>query len=134
MAVGAGEVADAGALTVGAYFDEWLAGHLPSLKPSTAKSYREVVQWYVKPRLGRVKLVDLNALLIRSLYAELLANGGRRRRAVPPVRMDDHAESRSRIAWRDRGIDTPRHRCVLEEIHSAPLQSAAWANRVVLAG
>jgi len=80
-AVGAGEVADAGALTVGAYFDEWLAGHVPTLKPSTAKSYREVVQWYVKPRLGRVKLVDLNALLIRSLYAELLANGGRRRRA-----------------------------------------------------
>ncbi len=80
-AVGAGEVADAGQLTVGAYFDEWLAGHVPSLKPSTAKSYREVVQWYVKPRLGRVKLVDLNALLIRSLYAELLANGGRRRRA-----------------------------------------------------
>jgi integrase len=81
VAVGAGEVADAGALTVGAYFDEWLAGHVPSLKPSTAKSYREVVQWYVKPRLGRVKLVDLNALLIRSLYAELLAHGGRRRRA-----------------------------------------------------
>src|SRR5882724_9937100 len=80
-AVGAGEVADAGQLTVGAYFDEWLAGHVPTLKPSTAKSYREVVQWYVKPRLGRVKLVDLNALLIRSLYAELLANGGRRRSA-----------------------------------------------------
>jgi integrase len=80
-AVGPGEVADAGQLTVGAYFDEWLAGHVPSLKPSTAKSYREVVQWYVKPRIGRVKLVDLNALLIRSLYAELLANGGRRRRA-----------------------------------------------------
>jgi hypothetical protein len=28
-AVGAGEVADAGGLTVGAYFDQWLAGHLP---------------------------------------------------------------------------------------------------------
>ncbi len=64
-AVGAGEVADAGGLTVGAFFDQWLAGHVPSLKPSTAKSYREVVQWYVQPRLGRVKLVDLNALLIR---------------------------------------------------------------------
>ncbi|MDP9335022.1 MAG: site-specific integrase [Actinomycetota bacterium] len=79
-AAGAGEVADAGGLTVGAYFDQWLAGHAPSLKPSTAKSYHEVVQWYVQPRLGRVKLVDLNALLISSLYADLLASGGRRRR------------------------------------------------------
>lgn len=79
-AVGAGEVADAGGLTVGAYFDQWLAGHLPSLKPSTAKSYREVVQWYVQPRLGAVKLVDLNALLIRTLYADMLKSGGRRRK------------------------------------------------------
>jgi integrase len=80
-AVGAGAVPDAGRLTVGAYFDQWLAGHVPSLKPSTAKSYREVVQWYIQPGLGRVKLVDLNALLIRSLYAELLVHGGRRKRA-----------------------------------------------------
>src|SRR5439155_13991521 len=57
------------------------AGHAPSLKPSTAKSYREIVQWYLQPRLGRVKLADLNALLISSLYADLLANGGMRRRA-----------------------------------------------------
>jgi integrase len=79
-AVAAGQVPDAGRLTVGAYFDQWLAGHSPSLKPSTAKSYREVVQWYVQPQLGRVKLVNLNALLIRSLYANLLVQGGRRRR------------------------------------------------------
>ena len=45
-----GGVADAGSLTVGVFLDQWLAGHVPSLKPSTAKSYREVVQWYVQPR------------------------------------------------------------------------------------
>jgi hypothetical protein len=32
-AVGAAQVPDAGRLTVGAYFDQWLAGHAPSLKP-----------------------------------------------------------------------------------------------------
>ncbi len=80
-AVGAGEVVDSGSLTVGAFLDEWLAGHAPSLKPSTAKSYREIVQWYLQPGLGRVKLADLNGLLIRSLYADLIANGGRRGRA-----------------------------------------------------
>jgi hypothetical protein len=32
-AVGAAQVPDAGRLTVGTYFDQWLAGHAPSLKP-----------------------------------------------------------------------------------------------------
>jgi integrase len=80
-----GEVATPGSLTVGAFLDLWLTGHTPSLKPSTAKSYAEIVQWYVQPRLGRVKLVDLNALLIRRLYADLLENGGRRRAELSPA-------------------------------------------------
>ncbi len=78
-AVGAGEVVDAGGLTVGAYLDQWLAGARPSLKPSTAKSYGELVQWYVRPRIGHAKLADLNALLIRNLYADLLIEGAVRR-------------------------------------------------------
>ena len=64
-AVGDGAVADAGGLTVGAYFDQWLAGHLPSLKPSTAKSYREVVQWYAQPRLGAAQAPDRQLLRCR---------------------------------------------------------------------
>jgi integrase len=73
-----GDVGGAGSLTLGAFLDQWLAGHVPSLKPSTAKSYKEVVQWYVTPRLGHVKLDDVNALLVKSLYADLISGGGRR--------------------------------------------------------
>ena len=71
-------VAEVGSLTVGEFFEQWFAGHAPTLKPSTAKSYGEVLRWYVRPRIGRVKLVDLNALVIRSLYADLLARGAMR--------------------------------------------------------
>ncbi len=74
----AGEAVDPGGLTFGAYLDDWLAGHAPSLKPSTAKSYKEVVQWYVVPRLGAVRLTDLNGLLLKSLYADLIRCGSRR--------------------------------------------------------
>jgi hypothetical protein len=69
----------AGATTVGVYLEQWLAGARPSLKPSTAKSYREIVEWYVRPRVGHVKLADLNALHLRNLYANLLADGAMRR-------------------------------------------------------
>jgi integrase len=74
-AIGAGEFAGAGGLTLGAYLERWLAGALPALKPSTAKSYRELVGWYVRPRIGRVRLDDLNALHLSNLYADLIADG-----------------------------------------------------------
>jgi integrase len=77
--MGASEVVDAAGLPVGRYLDQWLAGARPSLKPSTAKSYREVVEWYVRPRVGDVKLANLNALHIRNLYADLLIDGAMRR-------------------------------------------------------
>jgi hypothetical protein len=82
VAIGAGELAGAGGLTLGAYLERWLAGVQPSLKPSTAKSYRELVEWYVRPRVGRVRLDDLNALHLSNLYADLLTNGAMRSEGV----------------------------------------------------
>ena len=77
-AVGAGEVADAGGLSVAGYLEQWLAGVQNTVKPTTAKSYGEVLRWYVMPRVGSVQLADLTPLHIRSLYADLLDHGGRR--------------------------------------------------------
>ena len=37
-------VDDPGALSLGAYLDTWLAGVRPALKPSTAKSYAEIIR------------------------------------------------------------------------------------------
>ncbi|HXY91626.1 MAG TPA: hypothetical protein VEP49_04055 [Acidimicrobiia bacterium] len=36
------------------------------------------MEWYVGPRIGRVKLADLNALHLSNLYADLLADGAMR--------------------------------------------------------
>jgi len=66
---------DGRGMSLAAYLDEWLAGVRPALKPSTAKSYAEIIRWYVKPRVGSIALTDLNAFHLRSLYAELLESG-----------------------------------------------------------
>jgi integrase len=68
-------VDDAGRVSLAAYLDEWLAGVRPALKPSTAKSYAEIIRWYVNPRVGAVALADLNAFHLRGLYADLLESG-----------------------------------------------------------
>ena len=81
-AIDAGEVADASGLTLAAYLEQWLAGVQSALKPTTAKSYREVLGWYVIPHTGAVQLADLTPLHIRSLYADLLDHGGRRGRGL----------------------------------------------------
>src|SRR5947208_2483990 len=57
------------ALRVDAYLDQWFEGVRPTLRPSTAKSYGEIVRWYLRPRLGAVRLSDLNAIQVRALYA-----------------------------------------------------------------
>lgn len=80
-AVDTGEVGNAGG-TLAAYLEHWLAGVQNAVKPTTAKSYAEVLRWYVIPRVGAVRLSDLTPLHIRSLYADLLDHGGRRGRGV----------------------------------------------------
>ncbi len=63
------------ALRVDAYLDQWFEGVRPALRPSTAKSYGEIVRWYLRPRLGAVRLCDLNAIQVRALYADLSRAG-----------------------------------------------------------
>ena len=81
-AVEAGETADAGGLCVAAYLEQWLSGVQNTVKPTTAKSYGEILRWYVIRGVGAVQLADLTPLHIRSLYADLLDQGGRRRAAL----------------------------------------------------
>ena len=73
---------DAGGLCVAAYLEQWLSGVQNTVKPTTAKSYGEILRWYVIPGVGAVQLADLTPLHIRSLYADLLDQGGRRRAAL----------------------------------------------------
>jgi integrase len=75
--VDVGEVAGVGRLTVAAYLEQSLAGVQNTVKPTTAKSYAEVLRWYVIPRVGALQLANVTPLHIRSLYADLLEYGGR---------------------------------------------------------
>ena len=58
-----------------AYLDQWFEGVRPALRPSTAKSYGEIVRWYLRPHLGAVRLSDLNVIQVRALYADLSRGG-----------------------------------------------------------
>src|SRR5690349_11489272 len=52
--VDSGVVAEAGRMTVSQYLDQWLDGIRPTIKPTTFKSYSEMVRWFIRPRLGAV--------------------------------------------------------------------------------
>jgi integrase len=51
------------------YLDEWLKHKANgSLAPNTLEQYTEILGRYVKPLIGRVRLRDLNALVIQAAY------------------------------------------------------------------
>ena len=64
-----------GTMTLAEFCRQWLDGHCPTVKATTAKGYVERLEWYVLPRLGHVKLRDLSPLHIQTLWSDLLANG-----------------------------------------------------------
>lgn len=69
---------DPGELTVAAFLDRWLEGTVGTVRPTTAASYRDMMVGLVVPRIGHVRLRDLNSLAVSSLLAELLVSGRRR--------------------------------------------------------
>jgi integrase len=70
-----GGFADAGKLTVREFFERWLVAVAPSLRPSTARRYRDVVRLHIASQLGTIKLAKLTAADVQALYADRLAGG-----------------------------------------------------------
>ena len=69
--------ADAGDVPrLGAYLDEWLERQATRLRPSTLKSYRQLVGAYLQPHLGDLALDELDRRLLEDVYARLLHRGG----------------------------------------------------------
>lgn len=63
-------------LTVEQYLNRWLEDAVKlSLAPSTQRHYKYRLQKHVIPRLGHMKLKDLQPSHLQSLYARLLAEG-----------------------------------------------------------
>lgn len=58
-------------LTVGAWLDLWVKTYLGDVKGSTVATYKQRVNAYLKPALGKYKLTTLKPPQIQALYHEL---------------------------------------------------------------
>jgi integrase len=64
--------------TVDHFLDEWLATVRDSLKSTTHQNYRDYINAYVAPTIGKRRLQDVTVQVLNSFYRHLL-NGGRRK-------------------------------------------------------
>jgi integrase len=63
-------------LSLGEYLDRWLSDAVRgTVRESTYSRDKYLVTNHVKPSIGRVKLKNLNARLLQSLYRERLDSG-----------------------------------------------------------
>ena len=65
----------AGKLTVREFFDRWLESAAPTLRPSTARRYRDVARLHIVGVIGNVRLAKLTPGDVQRLYANRLAAG-----------------------------------------------------------
>ena len=66
-----------GGLTVGEYLDEWVEGECGgTVRPGSVRSYRMVVEQYLKPTLGGIRLHQLKPGDVRETESILLSRGG----------------------------------------------------------
>jgi integrase len=72
------DYADAGSTTVAEFVERWLTATESTIKPTTAASYRNMLEIHVVPTLGHVRLVKVTGLELSALYGELLASGYRK--------------------------------------------------------
>ncbi|MDP9363743.1 MAG: site-specific integrase [Chloroflexota bacterium] len=66
---------DAGKLTVRDFFDRWLEAVAPTLRPSTARRYRDVARLHIVGVIGNLRLVKLSSADVQRLYANRLGSG-----------------------------------------------------------
>ncbi|HET9690024.1 MAG TPA: tyrosine-type recombinase/integrase [Acidimicrobiales bacterium] len=72
----AGQFADPGRTTVGEFLEHWLDSVAPTLRETTAASYRATCVNWVIPSIGSLRLASLTPGHLTQLYASLTTNGG----------------------------------------------------------
>jgi len=77
--------AESGRMTVAEYSKDWLVAIENTVRPSTFTSYRAVMDSYVVPRLGNVRLSALTPARLGRFYAELGASGSKSGGALSPT-------------------------------------------------
>src|SRR5215213_5516238 len=66
---------EANTMLVGAYLDTWLPTVKGTVKERTWRRHEEVVRLHLKPTIGGVRLLKLNALDLQELYLSKLESG-----------------------------------------------------------
>ncbi len=70
-----GMTLDRQGLTLGEYLREWILVKRSDVRPKTAFQYEKLIQLYLEPGLGAMKLKDLNLRGINLYYQKLIAQG-----------------------------------------------------------
>lgn len=68
---------------LGDYLDEWIKVH--DVAPTTLLSYQELINNYLKPRLGAIPLESLSALDVETFYLELMTTEGKKGQKLSPA-------------------------------------------------
>lgn len=67
------------------YLAEWLTGMRLTLAVAAWTNYRSVLNLYVTPRIGQLRLTALTGPALTALYADLLDHGGQKGRSLSPT-------------------------------------------------
>ena len=68
----------AGKLTVGDYLETWISNHAQRIKATTLDGYLDLINAYIIPSLGSIKLQELRPTQIQAFYNDLLTKPGRK--------------------------------------------------------
>jgi integrase len=69
---------DVAEMTLDAYLDEWLALLRTRVQPTTLRSYTAMADAYLRPRLGPLRIGEIDVRRLNLHFAHLLTGGGRR--------------------------------------------------------
>lgn len=116
----AGRVLRAGRETVGDFLRAWLDGAAPSVRPPTARRYREVIEGYIAPSIGHCRLTDLEPDHVSALYVELIARG-----LAPKTVQLTHTVLRRALTQAVRWDRLPRNVATLVDPPRVPKREAA---------
>ncbi len=72
-------------ITIGEYLDRWIETHALRVKPTTLSSYRELINNYLKPRLGSLTVQSLKPSDIERFYGELITTPGKAGHNLTPA-------------------------------------------------
>jgi integrase len=92
--------------TTEAYLQDWLTAITSTVRPSTLHSYRRNLELHVIPHIGRLRLGQVDAVVLNGLYADLLASGradrpgGLSPRSVRYVHTILHRAFKDAVRWR----------------------------------